>query len=119
MGNHVYWLLDLKIKEGELENFRTLMKEMVEATKANEPGTLNYEWTISSDNTSIHLYERYADSAATMKHLGSFMKNFAGRFMACVEPKSFVVYGQPSEEVKGALRQMGAVFMNPFGGFAR
>lgn len=119
MENHVYWLLEVNIRAGELENFRALMKEMVDSTKANEPGTLNYEWAISSDNATCHLYERYRDSAATMAHLGSFMKNFAGRFMGCVEPKRIVVYGNPNDEAKKALKGQGAVFMNHFGGFAR
>lgn len=119
MENHVHWLLEVDIKEGELENFKTLMKEMVDATRANEPGTLNYEWMISEDNKSCHLYERYQDSAATMKHLGLFMENFAGRFMGSSEPKRIVVYGTPSEEVKKALGSLGAVFMAPWGGFSR
>jgi quinol monooxygenase YgiN len=47
------------------------MNDMVESTKA-EPGALNYEWFISEDGTSCHIYERYADSAAAMVHMGHF-----------------------------------------------
>lgn len=66
MSDAVHWLLALNIKEGELDNFKALVKEMVDATKANEPGTLNYEWFVSDDEKTCHIYERYADSAATM-----------------------------------------------------
>jgi len=119
MTDNVYWLLEVTIKPGEFDNFKALMKEMVEATQANEPDTLNYEWTITEDSQSCHIYERYADSAATMTHLGSFGAKFAERFMAAAEPTRIVVYGAPNNEVKEALSGFGAVFMEPFGGFAR
>ena len=119
MSDNVYWLLEVTIKPGELENFKALMEEMVEATQANEPNTLNYEWTISEDSKSCHLYERYADSAATMTHLGAFGEKFAERFMAAVDPTRFVVYGTPNNAVKEALSAFGPIFMSPFGGFVR
>lgn len=119
MNNNVYWILELAVKDGELDSFRSLMSEMVDATQANEPGTLNFEWTISEDNKHCHIYERYVDSAATMTHLTTFGEKFAERFMAAVDPTRFVVYGDPNNDVKAALTEFGAVFMSPFGGFTR
>jgi len=119
MSDQVYWHLQLAVKDGQLEDFRALMKDMVGATQANEPGALNYEWSIGDDGATVHIYERYADSAATMTHLASFGANFADRFMACVDVTGFNVYGAPDDEVRGALAPFGAVFMDPFGGFAR
>jgi quinol monooxygenase YgiN len=119
MRDNIFWLLEVAIKPGEFNNFKALMKEMVEATQANEPNTLNYEWTITEDSQSCHIYERHLDSAAAMMHLGAFGEKFAERFMAAVEPTRLVVYGTPNNEVKEALSGFGAVFMAPFGGFAR
>jgi quinol monooxygenase YgiN len=119
MNNNVYWIVELAIKDGELDNFRSLMFEMVDATQANEPDTLNYEWTISGDSKTIHIYERYADSAAALTHLGTFGQKYAVRFIAAVDQTRFVVYGNPNNEVKAALAGFGAVFMSLFGGFAR
>jgi quinol monooxygenase YgiN len=118
MSDEVHWVLEVNIKDGELDNFKAVMKDMVEATQ-NEPGASNYEWFISEDGNSCHIYERYADSAATMTHLGSFGQNFAERFLAAVEPTRFVVYGNPNDEVRGALAGFGAVHMSQIGGFAR
>ena len=118
MSDNVSWIFELTIKPGEFDNFKGLMKDMVAAAH-NEPDTLSYEWFISEDNKSCHLYERYADSAALMTHLGMFGEKFMGRFMAIVEPTRFVVYGNASQEVKEALGGFGAVFMGPFGGFSR
>ena len=119
MSDNVYWILEVAIKDGEFDNFKALMTEMVDATQADEPGALNYEWTVSDDQSTCHIYERYADSAATMVHLGNFGSKFAGRFMKVLKPTKFVVYGNPDDKVKDALNPMGAVYMSPIGGFAR
>lgn len=119
MSDNVFWVLELAIKEGELENFKTLMNDMIEATQADEPGALNYEWFISEDNKICHLYERYADSEAVMVHLKNFGANFARRFMGCVRPTRLMVYGNVSDEARKALKGMGSVHMAPIAGFTR
>lgn len=117
MSEHVSWLLELAVKPGQLESFGELMAEMVSATR-DEPGALVYEWSISPDETKVHIYERYADSAATLAHLATFQERFARRFLDAVEPTRFVVYGAPSEEARRGLDGLGARYMSPFGGFA-
>lgn len=119
MTDQVYWLLEVDIKPGQLDAFRALMEEMVAATEANEPGTLNYEWLIDGEQKTCHIYERYRDSAATMVHLGTFGSSYAKRFMDAADPKRIVVYGNPNAEVKSVLDGLGAVYLTPFGGFTR
>ncbi len=119
MSETVQWVLEVAIKQGELDNFKALMNEMVEATQANEPNTTMYEWFISDDDQTCHTCERYADSAATMTHLASFGENFAERLLAAVAPTRLVVYGNPSAQVREALAGFGAVHMAQIGGFAR
>jgi quinol monooxygenase YgiN len=119
MSDNVYFLAEVTIKQGEFDNFKALVEEMVETTHANEPNTLNYEWSITDDSQSCHVYERYADSAATMTHLGTFREKFEERVVAAVELTRLVVYGTPNNEVKESLSGLDAVFMTPFGGFAR
>ena len=119
MSDNVHWVLELNIKDGALDDFKALMGEMVTATKSNEPDAMNYEWFISEDNATAHVYERYADSAATMAHLQWFGENAAERFLAAVEPTRFTVYGDPSTEVREALAGFGAAHYSQIGGFAR
>lgn len=119
MSDNVHWVLELNVKEGEVDNFKTLMNEMVSTTQADEPGTLNYEWFLGEDGKTCHIHERYADSAATMTHLGSFGEKFAERFLAAAEPTRFVVYGNPNDDVRNALAGFGAVHMAQIAGFAR
>lgn len=119
MTDVVSWNLQVSIKEGQLEDFRALMNEMVAATRADEPGTLGYEWFVSPDGTACHIYERYTNSAAVMAHLGNFGAKFADRFLGCVQPTALWVYGEPTDEVRTALGGFGAEYLGSFGGFSR
>ena len=118
MSEPVYFLLEVEIKPGEMDKFKALVNEMVKAAQ-NEPKTLNYEWNLSEDGKTCHVYERYADSEALLVHFGSFGKNFAERFLSVVNPTRLMVYGNPSDEAKEVMGGFGPVYMAPIGGFAR
>ncbi|MCB0728879.1 MAG: antibiotic biosynthesis monooxygenase [Ignavibacteria bacterium] len=119
MNENIFWVVTAKVKEGEIGNLKALISEMTESTKANEPGAINYEWFISSDEKFCHVYERYTNSETTVSHLKNFNKNYAKRFIGCLDVKSYTVYGKPSEEVVNMLSPLGVVFMEPAGGFIR
>jgi quinol monooxygenase YgiN len=118
-NSEIYWVFELAIKPGRFEDLKTLIADMVEATRRNEVGALNYEWAISDDQQVCHVYERYQDSAATITHLESFGANFSARVMEVVKPTRLVVYGTPNDQVKEALAGLSPVYMAPFGGFRR
>lgn len=118
MSGPVSWNLRLDVNEGRLDEARALMEEMVTST-GGESGALGYEWFLSEDGRQCHISERYADSAATMEHLGNFGAHFAERFMTSFTPTDFHVYGEPSDEVKAVLNGFGAAYLGPFGGFTR
>lgn len=118
MPNAVAWNLQMKVQEGRLDAARTLMTEMVEATRG-EPGAQDYEWYVGEDGSVCHIFERYVDSDAALQHLENFGANFAERFMACFAPTAFYVYGEPSDDVRATLDDFGAAYLGPFGGFSR
>lgn len=119
MTTGVSWVLEVKVQAGRENDFRALAEEMVAATQANEAGTLDYEWSLSADLSVCHIFERYTDSAAVMKHLGTFGEKYAARFLEAVTPVHFVVYGRPSQEVKDALAGFRVTYMEPVSGFSR
>jgi quinol monooxygenase YgiN len=119
MGSWCAWMLEMLVQEGREKDVRALMEEMVAATQANEPGTLNYEWSFSEDGTTCHLYERYADSAAAMIHAGTFGARFAGRFLEVLTPTRFTFYGSPGQEVRDAAAPFNPVVMHPAAGVTR
>lgn len=119
MSDEVHWVVETTIKEGQLEAFKTLAAEMVASCEAVEPDTLHYEWFISEDGKSCHIYERYRDSAATMTHLKWFGENFVDRFRACADTDHISLYGNPNEEVQQAMARAKAVYRAPLEGFKR
>lgn len=119
MSDGVHWVLELNVKDGRVDDFKSLAAEMVAATQANEPGTLIYEYFLSADEKAVNIYERYVDSAATLVHLGTFGEKFAERFLDILEPTRFTVYGNPNAEVRGVLDGFGAQYMGEVVGFAR
>ncbi len=87
---------------GKYMAFKTVIEEMIAYIKVHEPGTLVYECSINADQSECHFYERYADSHTTLLHMQNFKSHFAERFMDCVQPTRFVVYGNPSDELRAA-----------------
>jgi hypothetical protein len=118
MDDQVSWQVELAVKPGELDNFRTLTGEMKDSARG-EPGVLSYERFVSEDGKVVHVYERYAGSAAAVAHLLAFGRKFGGRFVGMVDRKRFTVYGTPSDELRGMLDAFGATYMGPFGGFSK
>jgi quinol monooxygenase YgiN len=118
MDDQVSWVIELAVKPGQLEGFRTLMDEMVAGTRL-EPRSLGYEWFISDDDAVVHIYEKYADSEAMITHVDGFMANWAERFLAAVDVTRFTVYGSPNAAAREMLDGFGAVYLGPFGGFSR
>ena len=118
MEEQVSWLIELAVKDGQLDAFTELMEEMVAGTSV-EPQTLAYEWYISDDRTTVHIYEKYADSASTISQVNGFLEKWADRFMACVDVSRFVVYGSPNAEAREILGAFGGMYMGPWGGFSR
>ena len=119
MNENIFWIFELTLKEGQLDNLKDIMAEMVSATKEKEAGTMAYEWTLSNDNKICHIHERYVNSDATVKHLVTFMGKYAARLMQTGDATSFVVYGNPSVQAKEILDGFAPVYMSPIGGFMR
>jgi len=119
MSAAVSWLLELNVNLGRETEFRSLMEEMVASAQANEPGTLLYEWHSNVDGTLCHLHERYADSEAALAHLKTFREKFAARFLEVLAPTRFVVYGEPTDELKEALAGFLPFYTHRGGGFRR
>jgi quinol monooxygenase YgiN len=106
----------LALRPGCLEDFAKLTGEMVASAQA-ENGVLAYQRFISEDGQAIFVHEGYEDSGAAIAHLRAFMKIFYERYASMVERKRFVVFGQPSDELRMLLNGFGATYHRPFGPF--
>jgi quinol monooxygenase YgiN len=118
-NNEVAWVFELELQPGRREELEALIPEMIETTKASEPGSLAYQFFVNDDGTAMCAYERYVDSDAALAHMTAFGEKFAGRFMELVKPRSFTVLGSPSPQLMEALRPIGASVHTPVAGYAK
>ena len=58
----------LKIKENELDNFKEVMRKLVQAVSENEPGCEYYQMHETSDPQTIMMIEVYEDETAHANH---------------------------------------------------
>lgn len=119
MSDIIEWVLEMEVREGQVENVQPLLDEMVKATKANEPSALHYEYYMPEDRSTCTVLERYADNDAILVHLQNFGAHFAERFLAVFAPVRFTLYGPANEEVMGALSGFGATNQKMVAGFHR
>lgn len=103
---------------GRLDDFKQLVAEAV-ANTVKEPHTLAYQYSLSPDQKSIDIVERYVDSNAVVTHVNGFKEKFGKRFGEDVTGTRFAVYGPVSAEAKEALTGFNAVYMSPIDGFVR
>ena len=67
MSTAISWVFEAAVKPDGLDDYRALAQEISADNEASEPDQAIFEWFI--DDHDVHIYERYADSAA----LGSQM----------------------------------------------
>lgn len=115
--NDISWHVELSIRQGALAEFSALSAEMVDGTRSGA-GVLIYERFISADGQTVHVLERYVDSAAAVAHLRVFIDRFGARFSRLVARNRFEVFGEPSAELKEILDRFGATYSARLTGFA-
>ena len=118
-ASQIFWTFGVAIKDGQQDALKALIQEMADASQANEPETLVFEWTIGDDGKTAEVHERYTDSDAALRHLASFSDNFADRLMALVEPTGMTVYGSPSAALKESLAGADPEYRAVIGGYVR
>ncbi len=118
MHGHLSWLVEMDIKEDQLDAAQTLMEELVEHS-AKEPTTHTYDCYISEDKKTAALYERYDSPEAAHAHLKGFLATFVDRFVAVFDTTRLVVYGSAHEELKADLEGWGPTYLSYWGGFRR
>ncbi|NMP81257.1 antibiotic biosynthesis monooxygenase [Pseudoalteromonas arctica] len=117
MKNHVTWTVQGQIKEDKYDEFLLVMAQLVALAKS-EAGTLMYEWTVSEDKRSVHIYERYQDEDAAKVHLAGWDKS-GPLFLSVVDMDKITVFSQLSKEFAQGFAGPSTVFMKPVGGFVK
>ncbi len=118
MSCYIMTDFQLFIKEGKLEEFKSLVNTMVEITNLNEPNTLVYEYHINEDGTECHLLETFRNSDAFMVHLENVGHLFDRLFESATMRRA-KIYGSPSVELQQALDQLSVEYFAYLNGIER
>lgn len=118
MDKEVFWVFTLGVQPEKFAEFKQLVSSIV-AASFDEPGTLAYQYAVSDDQRTVHIFERYRDSEAFVVHVEQTFSGYAQRFLALVSIDSLVVYGAPNAEARKALDTFNARYMTLFDGFSR
>lgn len=126
MNGNVFFVVELEIQPGQVDDLRAVAEEMVKLANSNEPGTLNYEYFLSEDEGTCHIYERYVDIDALGVHSASFPAELNERSQA-FRPRRLTAYGNVPGEVRAqridpirqAVPGFEAAYMKPLSGFSR
>ena len=71
----------VRVKEGKMEEAASVLKEIVPAVRAAEPGCLEYRpHTVKGDERAILFYEKYTDKEALKLHMAGMPQSLAKLF---------------------------------------
>lgn len=110
------WIVEAKLKDGKLEDFKKVMNSQIERAKT-EAGTLNYQYYLSDDG-DILVYERFADVEACNIHIENW-NDHAEAWIAAATPTRMVHLGDLPESVREQHAVLSPLWLKPLGGFQR
>jgi quinol monooxygenase YgiN len=120
-SEEVYWLVGFHVPQSEMDKFTATVRKMVART-TREPGTLEYQYSVGPDGTTVDIFERYTNSAAAIAHVtGMGATPMWKDFMGAATPirGRFMVYGAASPELRTVLEGFYPVYFSTIDGFTK
>ena len=93
-----------EIREGRFEEVKAAIRELAEFVDANEPRPIAYNAYLDESSNRLTVLQVHPDSASLEHHMRIAGPAFAG-FSELIRMRTMDVYGEPSEELLGLLRQ--------------
>ncbi len=100
----------LKIREGQLEEFKQQVAEIMRRVKELEDPPLRYDWFLSDDGTECEVREAYVDADALLRLQQRIAESKMKLLHECVAGHAMTFYGEPSPALAQVLTAMGASF---------
>jgi quinol monooxygenase YgiN len=101
-----------RIPADNLAEFKRAAAQAVEIARG-EPGTLQYAWFFSDDETACVALETYEDSAAVLAHVAHLGETF-GQLLELGGDCKFELLGDPSPELVGATSALDLTILQKF-----
>jgi quinol monooxygenase YgiN len=97
----------MKIREGMLEGIKQHANECILRVTEKDPGTIQYDWFISSDNTECEIRETYENSETFLAHLSNLSDLLQILYEKFASDHSFAIYGVPSQDLLEKINARG------------
>ena len=111
--------VNFSVTEAQTNDFKSIAAQMTDGTRS-EPGTLGYEWFVSSDGRKLRLVETYVDAAAIEAHfMGPVVQQLVPKLAAASSVDGFEVYGDPGPKVAEMASAFGAPIYQYWMGIGR
>ena len=114
----VSYIVEFTIKDGKLDEFKSLAENYISTVKENEPDTLGYQWFLGEDGERCLLLETFSSSDAMLTHLTNVGPSLPG-LLAIAPATRLDVLGTVGDDTRNALADLGAVHFPRLGGFER
>jgi len=114
----VSYVVQWTINDGQVEKFTEMASGFVSSVKADEPGTLGYQWWMGEDRKHCLLEETLENSEAMLTHLVNVGPSLPA-VMEIAPITRLEVRGDASPAAREALAGLGATHFSHLVGFDR
>src|SRR5918995_4081315 len=97
----------LKIREGQLEEFKRQAAEIMRQAREKDTGTLAYDWYLSKDGTECEVREAYVDADAFIEHAFHVREARDALFGDFAYDHQLRIYGDPEPRLVELFDRVG------------
>lgn len=111
---------ELTVAEGKAAEFKESAAALAAAVKAEEPGTVAYEWYFNEDTMKCHVSERYASAEAQSVHgRGETVRPLFAKVFSVCSLSRIESHGDIPEAAQARMIEQGRAFYLGLTGFSR
>jgi quinol monooxygenase YgiN len=104
MSELIVFVDSSEIREGKLEELKMAIHDLVEFVESNEPRPIAYDVYLNEGVTRMTVVQVHPDSASMEFHMKVAGPAFP-KFVELIKLSTMDVYGKPSDDLLGQIRQ--------------
>jgi quinol monooxygenase YgiN len=122
--SQIEYVVEFTIHPRSLDEFKTTARKVIRRVRAEEPGTVVYQWYLSIDGRKCYVVERFPDSAALVAHARSaVLADLLPTLLQFSTLDEVRVFGRPTAEAARVLAVLATTttvtISRSFAGFVR
>jgi quinol monooxygenase YgiN len=104
MSEPIVFVSTHRIKEGKLDGFKQLSREMTPLIEAGKPNTVFFQPYLNEEGTEVTIVHVFPDADAMDLHFQGADER-SEKAYEFIQPQHFEIYGTPSDQVLAMMRQ--------------